>query len=79
MYRELAQTVKSVEDSTGQHVLDQIAALQRGPARPDDDAIDSVQASLVHAVRVVELVAGPERANALRKRGFEAIERLRAA
>ncbi len=79
MDRELAQTVKSVEDEAGQLVLDQIAALQRGSGRPDDDAIDSVQASLVHAVRVVELVAGPERANALRKRGFEAIERLRAA
>ncbi len=77
MDREVTATAKSIEDAAAQMVFDQMAALSRGAVHPE--AIDAVQASLVHAVRVTELVAGPERANALRKRGFEAIERLQTA
>src|SRR5262249_10902827 len=70
MDREVRETIKTVEDSTTRLAMAQLQALG-SDARPD--AIEEAQASLIHAVRVLELVAGPDRADALRVRGSEAL------
>jgi hypothetical protein len=77
MDREVRATIKSVEESATRRALEQLQALENGIA--GGGSIDDAHASLIHAVRVVELVAGSDRADALRLRGLTALEKLRAA
>jgi hypothetical protein len=77
MDREVRATIKTVEESATRRALEQLQALEHGLATTD--AVETAHASLIHAVRLVELVAGPDRADALRLRGIAALEKLRAA
>ena len=75
--RDVVQASRALEDQASRIVLDRLKALERGPA--DEAAIDAVADDLIHAVRVVELVAGSDKADLLRRRGFDVLDRLRAA
>jgi hypothetical protein len=74
---EVRATIKSVEEAATRRALEQLQALESGIA--GGVSVDDAHASLIHAVRVIELVAGSERADALRLRGIATLERLRAA
>ena len=59
--------------------LDRLKTLERAGSQAADAAIDAATDDLIHAVRVVELVAGSDKADLLRRRGFDVLDRLRAA
>jgi hypothetical protein len=75
--REVRATIKTVEEAATRLALEQLRAVETGSAAPG--SIDAVEASLIHAVRVLELISGSERADALRLRGTAVLDRLRAA
>jgi hypothetical protein len=67
MDRDVAETARVMEEAATRLALEQLSALGEGMTRPG--AAAAAQASLTHAVRVVELLAGPDKAEALRGRG----------
>lgn len=79
MDRDVVQAARAVEDTAARIALDRLKTLERAGAGVADEAIDAATADLIHAVRVVELVAGSDKADLLRRRGFDVIDRLRAA
>jgi hypothetical protein len=76
--RDVRETVAAVEEQTSRLALAPITALAAAPAEPAPAAIEAARATLIHAVRVLELVAGPDEAEALQHRGMAALARLRA-
>ncbi|MBL8838563.1 MAG: hypothetical protein JNL66_20090 [Alphaproteobacteria bacterium] len=79
MDREVVQAARAVEDAAARIALDRLKALERAGADAAAGAIDAAADDLIHAVRVVELVAGSDKADLLRRRGFDVLDRLRAA
>ena len=75
---DVRQTVEAVEEQASRLALAPITALAAAPAEPAPAAIEAARATLIHAVRVLELVAGPDEAEALQHRGMAALARLRA-
>ncbi len=74
---EVRKTIKAIERAAELVAIGLLTALERGNGAAAD--AEASAATLGHAVCILELVAGPDRADELRKRGFGLLDRLRAA
>jgi hypothetical protein len=76
---EVRKTIKAIERAAEKIAVSLLSTLERGSGGVTAAAIEAATTSLGHAVWVVELIAGPDRADELRVQGFSLLGRLRAA